>query len=287
MRELLFFEPVTINLIWGCEIWTVSAHERGDCMVAEGTYKGLRLSQLWQEHRELFGDMEGKLFPLLVKKIEAKEDLSIQVHPDDTYVGRFDNGSMGKTECWYVLDCEQDGTIIIGHHAKTKQEVIDLIHEGKWDELLREIPVHKGDVFQIPPGTIHSIKHGTTLLEIQQSSDITYRLYDYGRLKDGKPRELHLEQSIDVIQAPFQEHPLYCDEDPTTIISCDVYTVHHYHIEKEMSFMQNKAFQIVSVLSGQGEADGHHIAGGDSFIVPANYGKYYISGQVDVLISYV
>ncbi len=287
MKEILFFEPVIIDLIWGREIWTISAHEHGDCKVSEGTYQGKKLSELWQSERGLFGGIEGEVFPLLVKKIEARDDLSIQVHPDDAYAKIHENGSLGKTECWYVLDCAQDGTIIIGHNAKTKQEVADMIHGGRWEELLREIPLKKGDFFQIEPGTIHAIKHNTDIMEIQQSSDITYRLYDYGRLKDGKPRELHLQQSIDVIKAPFEEKPAYTGDDAATLAACRYYTVQHYQIEKNQQFTQDKAFQIVSILNGQGEVDGHIIKGGDSFIIPAGYGEYTISGNLEILISAV
>ena len=287
MKELLFLEPVIIDLIWGRETWTISAHEHGDCRVSAGAYRGKKLSELWREHRELFGNMAGEVFPLLVKKIEARDDLSIQVHPDDAYAGVHENGSLGKTECWYVLDCDADGTIIIGHKAKTRQEVADMIHEGRWKELLREIPIQKGDFFQINPGTIHAIKHGTTIMEIQQSSDITYRLYDYGRLKDGKPRELHLQQSIDVIQAPYVDKPAYTGEDASTLVACSFYTVQHYQIEEHQQFRQDKAFQIVSIINGQGEVDGHIIRSGDSFIVPADYGEYTLSGQMEILISAV
>lgn len=287
MKEILFFEPVIIDLIWGREIWTISAHEHGDCKAASGTHKGKKLSELWKTNRELFGNVEGEVFPLLVKKIEARDDLSIQVHPDDAYAGAHENGSLGKTECWYVLDCAEDGTIIIGHNAKNRQEVADMINGGRWDELLREIPLKKGDFFQIEPGTIHAIKHGTDIMEIQQSSDITYRLYDYGRLKDGKPRELHLQQSIDVIKAPFEEKPAYVGDDESTLVECRYYTVHHYQIEKKQQFTQDKAFQIVSILNGQGEVDGHIIRGGDSFIVPSGYGAYTMSGQLEILISAV
>ena len=287
MKEILFLEPVVVDLIWGREIWTISAHEHGDCTISTGEYQGKKLSELWKTHRELFGNMEGDRFPLLVKKIEARDDLSIQVHPDDAYAKVHEHGSLGKTECWYVLDCDADGTIIVGHHAKNREEVAEMINGGRWSELLREIPIHQGDFFQINPGTIHAIKHGTTIMEIQQSSDITYRLYDYGRLKDGKPRELHLQQSIDVIEAPYVEKPAYTGDDASTLVSCNFYTVHHYKIEATQQFKQDKAFQIVSILSGQGEVDGRIIKGGDSFIVPAGYDEYTISGQLEILISEV
>ena len=102
-------------------------------------------------------------------------------------------------ECWYILDCKENATIIIGHNAKTKEELTEMIHEGRWSDFIREIPIKKGDFLQIDPGTVHAIKGGTLILETQQNSDITYRVYDYDRLSNGKPRELHIDKSIDVI----------------------------------------------------------------------------------------
>ena len=112
-------------------------------------------------------------FPLLVKIIDAKDDLSIQVHPDDAYAKAHENGSLGKTECWFILDCKENATLVVGHNAKTKEELEQMIHEGRWKEFIREIPIKPGDFIQIDPGTVHAIKGGTLLLETQQSSDIS------------------------------------------------------------------------------------------------------------------
>lgn len=149
--------------------------------IAEGPYAGHTLSWLWAEHRELFGNCEGKEFPLLIKILDAKDDLSIQIHPNDEYAAEHENGSLGKTECWYVLDCEPDATIIVGQRAKDRAEAAQMIEEGRWDDMLNVLPIHKGDFFQIDSGTVHAIKTGTLILETQQSSDVTYRLYDYDR----------------------------------------------------------------------------------------------------------
>lgn len=283
MKELLFFTPVFIELIWGREIWTVSAHEHGDCKVRSGQYKGQSLSQLWKNHRELFGNIEGEVFPLLVKKIEARDDLSIQVHPDDKYAKESENGALGKTECWYVLDCEADGSIIIGHNAKTKSEVRKMITENRWEELLREIPVVKGDFFQIEPGTIHAIKRNTSIMEIQQNSDITYRLYDYERRMDGELRELHINKSIDVIKVPFEDKKISVSNGKV-LVSCQYYTVIKYDIEESKIFKQDKCFQIISIISGTGSINGYPIVEGESFVVPFAYGEYIIKGKIEILL---
>ena len=113
------------------------------------------------------------------------------------------NGSLGKTECWYILDCEPDTSIVIGHHAKDKEELKQMVEQGNYSQLIRQIPVHKGDFFQIDPGCVHAIKGGTVILETQQSSDVTYRVYDYDRKWNGAPRMLHVKESLDVIKTPF------------------------------------------------------------------------------------
>ena len=146
--------------------------------------------------------MDSDRFPLLIKIIDAKDDLSIQVHPDDDYAKVHENGSLGKTECWYILDCKKKCDDRYRTQFKDKEELSRMIHEGKWSEFIREIPIKKGDFLQIDPGTVHAIKGGTLILETQQNSDITYRVYDYGRLSNGKPRELHIDKSIDVITVP-------------------------------------------------------------------------------------
>lgn len=285
MKELLFLEPIIKELIWGLEYWTVSAHPNGDGTVRNGAFAGRKLSWLWENERELFGNMEGDRFPLLVKKIDAKRDLSIQVHPSDRYAGTNENGSLGKTECWYIIDCKPEGTIIIGHHAKSKEEAEQMIENNEWGSLLREIPIKRGDFFQINPGTIHAIKDNTVIMEIQQSSDVTYRLYDYGRLEEGKPRDLHIKKSLDVMQIPYEEADKHTEGVPGRLVSCDFYTVDKLEIDGERELVQDKQFQILSVIEGEGAVDGNRIVAGDSFIIPYAYGAYRLTGKIIVLIT--
>ncbi|MFT3984774.1 MAG: class I mannose-6-phosphate isomerase [Lachnospiraceae bacterium] len=285
MKELLFLEPIVKELIWGLEYWTVSAHPNGDGKIKNGAYAGRTLSWLWENRRELFGNIEGDRFPLLVKKIDAREDLSIQVHPNDVYAGANESGSFGKTECWYIVNCKPDGTIIVGHHAKSKAEAEKMIQNNEWTSLLREVPIKKGDFFQIEPGTVHAIKNNTVIMEIQQSSDITYRLYDYGRLKDGRPRELHIQKSLDVMQIPYEEADRHTGGVPGRLVSCDFYAVDKLEVEGEQELMQDKPFQILSVIEGEGDVDGNRIVAGDSFIIPYAYGAYRLTGKITVLIT--
>lgn len=217
MKEILFLKPVFKEKVWGGgalaplygypipsdhtgECWAIAAHPNGDCLVREGRFEGKRLSELWRDHRELFGGLPGDRFPLLIKIIDAREDLSIQVHPDDAYARIHENGSLGKKECWYILDCDPGTTIIIGQKARSREEFEQRMKSGQWKDLLNEIPIHPGDFFQIDPGTVHAIKGGTILLETQQNSDVTYRVYDYDRMDHGRKRPLHIRQSLDVIR---------------------------------------------------------------------------------------
>lgn len=311
MKSILFLEPVFKQMIWGGrqladqfgyeipgdntgECWAVSAHPNGDCVVREGAYQGKTLSQLWKEEPGLFGNSDLNRFPLLVKIIDAKDDLSIQVHPDDAYAGENENGSLGKTECWYILDCPEGASLVVGHNAGFRQELREMIEQERWEELIREIPVKKGDFIQINPGTVHAIKGGLMILETQQNSDITYRVYDYGRLTDGKPRQLHVKQSIDVITVPAPsaadsvKSALALPENTLNeLISCDYYTVWKLDVAGVMSFEQTHPFLIMSVIEGEGSADGCRICKGDHFILPQSYGTAELRGQMTLIASSV
>lgn len=311
MSELLWVKPIFKEMIWGGErlhtnfqyeipgdhtgeCWAISAHPNGDCTVISGTYKGCTLSSLWNEHPELFGRSTccaGEQFPLLIKIIDAKQDLSIQVHPDDAYADLHENGSLGKTECWYILDCDEDAQIVIGHHAQSHEEMEQMILEKRWDEFIRVIPVKKGDFFQINPGCLHAIKGGTLILETQQNSDITYRVYDYDRLSDGKPRELHVQQSIDTITAPFKEeanHPETIDHQgavQTHFITCPYYSVDKFDVSGTFSTAFTASFTNVSIIEGEGSVNGTQFKKGDHFIVPIEYGTCIFNGTFTMICS--
>ncbi|MEG0215355.1 MAG: type I phosphomannose isomerase catalytic subunit [Hungatella sp.] len=308
MSEILWITPVFVEMIWGGErlhtefgytipsdhtgeCWAISAHPNGNCRITSGTYEGYSLSRLWEEHRELFGGMKGAQFPLLVKIIDAKTDLSIQVHPDDAYAALHEHGSLGKTECWYILDCEADSQIVIGHHAKSKTEVEEMITEKRWDDFIRVVPIKKGDFFQIAPGCVHAIKGGTLILETQQNSDITYRVYDYDRLSDGKLRQLHVQQSIDTIVAPFVEetHSTQVISYPhavcTNYIRCAFYCVDHYRVFGEFTQDFQAPFTNVSIIEGEGRIDGTAFQKGQHFIIPGDYGTCHFEGDFAMICS--
>jgi len=314
-REILHLSPVITHNIWGGtrlrtdfgyeaegddlgECWGISAHPNGDDVIKNGKYKGMRLSKVFNEQPQLFDNEDGNddRFPLLTKIIDAKDDLSIQVHPDDVYAAANENGSLGKMECWYVLDAPEGSALVAGHNAKTKDELVAMIHEGRWSEFIREIPVKKGDFIQIDPGTVHAIKGGILLLETQQNSDITYRVYDYDRLSNGKPRELHIEKSIDVITVPAKsamdsvQHFANTKADEIVkMYTCKYYSVYKADIEEGLTVNAKKdlgaEYILLSVTDGDGYIDGNHVKKGDHMIIPKGYGDAVIAGNMQIILS--
>ncbi|MCI8287579.1 MAG: class I mannose-6-phosphate isomerase [Lachnospiraceae bacterium] len=311
MREILFLTPVCMHNIWGGsrlreefgypvegndvgECWGISAHPEGDGTVRSGIYEGKKLSEVWQSHPEFFGNLPYDRYPLLTKIIDAQDDLSIQVHPDDTYAMEKENGSLGKTECWYIMDCPEGASLVIGHNARTPEALKTMVAEGKWKELIRELPIRKGDFIQIDPGTVHAIKAHTLILETQQNSAITYRLYDYGRLQNGKARELHIDKSLDVITVPAKEIEdcmKSTDNLPENTLNlmyaCEKYNVFKLDVKEGMSFEQKYPFLAASVLEGAGEVDGKVIRKGDHFILSADYGSVEMTGDMSLILSTV
>ncbi len=327
-RDLIVLEPVIHNNIWGGrrlasefgyaipdgpvgECWAISAHPHGDCTVKEGPGCGQTLSELWESRRDLFGDAEGDRFPLLVKIIDAEADVSIQVHPDDDYAKAHEDDPSGKRECWYILDAAPGTTVILGQRAKSADEFRSLMERGAWDELLNEIPLHAGDFFQIDPGTVHAVKAGTMLLETQQSSDITYRLYDYDRRDaNGNLRELHVEKSLDVIDFSMEppEKGLEADEElaraiePTGATSLagaesaagvvclernEDYTVSLVQVLGLLTLPMDDPFWCVSVVEGEGSIAGRRVRKGEHLIVPGYVDSVRIEGTMRLVISHI
>lgn len=315
-RDLIFPTPLFHEKIWGGrkladefgydipdgrvgECWAISAHPAGDCPIERGAWAGTRLSELWATHRELFGDVEGDRFPLLIKIIDAKDDLSVQVHPDDAYAAEHENGSLGKRECWYVLDTEDDTTIVVGQHARDRTEFAQMVEEGRWGDLLNVVPCHEGDFFRIEPGCVHAIQKGTVLLETQQSSDVTYRVYDYDRVgDDGKPRELHLAQSLDVIDygmtAPATGEVTAPEVDGVTeLMECPNFVVERVRVSGEKRLAEAWPFLCASVVEGSGAARAdvagveHEVGRGSHFIVPAGCDGLSLTGEMTLVVSYL
>lgn len=310
MKKILHLEPVLHEKIWGGtelrdqfgyaipsdhtgECWAISGHPNGDCRVTNPEFGGQTLGQLFRTRRELFGNIPGDVFPLLVKIIDARQDLSIQVHPDDAYAKVHENGGLGKTECWYVLDSKPGTTVIIGHNAGSREEMRQMVAEGKWNQLLRQIPLRKGDFFQINPGCLHALKGGSLILETQQSSDVTYRFYDYDRLENGKKRELHIEKSLDVTTVPFvpdrtvPETETVGDAEITHLVTCPFYSVYRAVLHGAAGLTFRAPFVNVSIIGGEGTLDGEPVKKGDHMVLTANYGPCRLEGNMELVYSYI
>lgn len=173
----------------------------------------MKLNELWDQHRELFGNAEGKVFPLLTKILDASQDLSVQVHPDNEYAEEHEH-ELGKTESWYVIKAKPGAMLYYGHNATTREEFADMIHHKQWKKLLQKMPVKEGDFVYVPHGMVHAVGAGIMVIETQQSSDTTYRMYDFDRVdqETGKLRELHIQQSIDTVEVPFKMPTLNHEE---------------------------------------------------------------------------
>lgn len=184
------------------ETWECSTHPDGPSIVASGTYEGMSLREVLTEHPEYMGKSyadKGGL-PILIKFIDAKADLSVQVHPDDMYAWEHEGGALGKSEMWYVLDAQKDTCIIYGfRHEMDRQTLRESLENGTVGRYLQKVPIQKDDVFYIPAGQVHAIGAGALMAEIQESSNLTYRMFDYNRLdKNGKPRPLHIDKAVEV-----------------------------------------------------------------------------------------
>ena len=311
--EPLFLKGVLQEKIWGGtklrdefgydlpsettgEHWSIIAHPNGPATVKNGEHAGKTLTELWASHRDLFGHQEGEVFPLLTKIIDAKNDLSVQVHPDDEY-GLANEGELGKTECWYVLAADEGAEIVFGHNAETKEEFHEMIADGQWDKLLRSIQVKPGDFFYVPSGTVHAIGSGVTILETQQSSDTTYRLYDYDRKDDaGNFRDLHINQSIAVSMIPHvdpQPEMTVTKVDNSELkklVSNDFFTVYEWIIKNSIAMEREGLYTLVSIVDGKGsiEVDGtsYPLEKGDHFLLPNEVDNWTFTGDLHIIASH-
>ncbi|MUV36807.1 Mannose-6-phosphate isomerase [Lentibacillus sp. JNUCC-1] len=314
-QEPLILSPAFQERIWGGhklkdlfgydipsdqtgEAWIISAHRNGPSQVENGALAGKTLNVVWQEHPELFGkEKANEAFPLLVKLLDANADLSVQVHPNDTYARRVEGEPYGKTECWYVVDCEDNAEIVFGHHAKSESEFREMVEAGEWDDLLRRVKVNKGDFIYVPSGTIHAIGKGIVILETQQSSDITYRVYDYGRTDaDGNERELHIDASIAVTHYPHhaeqQEHETVTVEGltKTKLVQADYFTVYHLEVDGAATAPVKADYILMSVLDGTGtlvvNGQDYTLEKGTNLILPATVASYELKGRMEMIVSH-
>ena len=278
------------------ETWECSIHPDGPSTVRNGTYAGRKLANVLREHPEYLGKRVSGELPVLVKLIDAEQDLSVQVHPNDEYARAHENDN-GKTEMWYVLDAKPGARLVHGFsHDVTAEQLKVAIEDGTLSKHLQYVPVKKGDVFFIPPGTIHAIGAGVLLAEVQESSNITYRVYDYNR-RD-KKRLLHFDKAVEVLNMQpdgdvRQKHRLtryYPGCSREILGRCEFFELERIQVTKGFSFtVSENSFQILLCIDGDGGLETPELRRplrfkkGDCLFLPAGIGRCYILGATTLL----
>lgn len=311
----LFLIPSLKNFIWGghrlpeeygykteleqvAEAWVLSCHPQGSAVVADGELAGMSLPAVLAKWGDTALGEKATVedFPLLIKLIDARDRLSVQVHPDDEYARRVE-GEQGKTEMWYILDCEPGAQLLYGVNTPlTKEEFRCRIQENTLEEIGRYVPVKKGDVFFIPAGTLHAIGGGILLAEVQQNSATTYRVSDYGRLgADGKPRPLHIDKALDVTRltpSPLSTEGLWRQQEENGVTvrlaECDRFIAEYWQVSGRRYEAARKNFCSLLCLEGDGilrwEEGAHSLRKGDSVFIPAGV-AFTVEGYVELLVS--
>lgn len=277
---------VNKNIIWGgtllgekyhkgegkiAEAWELAVHPEGICRIENGDCAGMLLSEYLGTEKD---------FPLMIKLIDACDRLSIQVHPI-------------KTEMWYIVEAEEGASLVYGLKEDFDEAAFRAaLAEGRVEELLNYVPVHKGDVFFIPQGLVHAIGKGILIAEIQENSNVTYRVYDYGRLQNGKPRELHVEEAIRTVKdfTPETIEAIRYSEgkdSEATIAHCPLFRVDRYVVNGAMTLCAEKDFVSVICLDGEGRIGGEPMRKGDSYFLPAGLGEVTLDGELEFLVTTV
>jgi len=273
------------------ESWELACHPDGECLISGGLYDGHTLSSVLLANPDMLGaNCNGhKVSPIMAKLIDAKENLSVQVHPDDAFADA-NEGQLGKTEMWYVIDHEEGAFLYYGLNRNMNREAFAAsLQDGSVLDVLNKVPVKVGDCFFIVPGTVHAIGKGIVLAEIQQNSNVTYRLYDYGRLEHGKPRQLHIEKgtACATLKPPSPHRP-----PEGYLASCEYFSVMKQDVNRNYAGSAGEdSFHLLLVLAGNGTitcgGEQMKCTKGDTLFVAAGAGEYKIDGNLEVLISFV
>ncbi len=318
MSEPMLLSPALKDILWGgkklkenfhfktdlervAEAWVLSGHKQGCSIIENGEYAGQELSRVTVDHPELLGEKGSSYaeFPLLVKLIDAAGDLSIQVHPDDAYAMEHE-GEYGKTEMWYIMDADPGANIYFGFKRDlTKEELKEHIANGTLCDVLNKVMCKPGDVFFIPAGTVHAINKGILLCEIQQSSNTTYRVFDYNRLgPDGKPRQLHIDKAVDVADRqklvptgkpqgqPVKEEGMVS----TLLAQCEFFAAYSWELDGTASkTARTDCFGSLVVLDGEVTLSAGQtvlkLVKGSTVFLPAGMGQYQLSGKAHMVYS--
>lgn len=286
------------------EAWEVSTNKNGMSIIANGEFEGKTIDDAIAEWKNtLLGDAVyekyGGKFPLLVKLLDCADKLSVQVHPDDEYANENENGGFGKTEMWYILDAKPDAKLVYGFKSDMTKEMFEnAIKSGTLEDTLNYVDVLPDDVFYIEAGTLHALLDGLMVVEIQQNSDTTYRVFDYNRVdKDGKGRELHIEKSLDVTnlsslsgKEKIKSRAVKVGKGnyESVLVDGEYFSTNKYTIKEKIGFVASKqSFDIIVITKGSARMffDGGSLAvkAGESVLVPAYQGKYTVEGDCEFL----
>lgn len=276
------------------EAWMLSCHSAGSSTVINGEFAREALPQVLKKNKEWCGENAENFagFPVLIKFIDAMDNLSVQVHPHQAYCDKIGCGE-SKTECWYIIDCEEGAGLILGFKDRiSPEEFRTAIEEGTLTDYVDFIKVKPGDFFFIESGTLHAICKGVLLAEVQQSSKTTYRIFDYNRLgNDGKPRELHINDALEVTKLEKFTQPTFNNDDKGVkklLADCPLFKVWNCEIDGEFNdFADEKSFVSLLIMSGEGTLcaldNEYSLNKGDSYFIPACSGDYTIKGNVKIL----
>ncbi len=303
-KQIITVEPTFSERIWGGtrirsqfngrteidpvgEMWCVGALKTGDCHLRE---IGMSISEAYVKLPDWF-KCDNPEFPIRVTIIDPIDKLSVQVHPGDEYAKKHDN-SQGKPEAWFVIEAPSDGKIQFGHTAKTREELADRIHNGEWDALLTYVDAVPGEFLYVPFGSMHAVGKDVLCYEISRSADLTYRVYDYGRVdkKTGLHRDLHQSKSIDVITVP---HTAQGPVRPPATLRNGIrvteyfdepylFSLHRLEVETKGTYEYDR-FMFMTVLSGTGIIGDHTVKAGSTVLIPDHFGEIEIVGNMDIL----
>lgn len=306
--EILFFEPIGRFAIWGHDaakkyfnyydapdgigqFWSFSAQNNASNVCVSSPYEGLTLRNLWFTYPAYF-DSRYKEFPFIISLVGPEDDLSIQIHPNDTLAAKL-GFEMGKNEAWYFIKTADDGSIVYGHNAENEKELRKLIENNQWKDLLKHQTVQAGTFVYIPTGIVHAMGKGSIVYEIQQSTDVTYRLYDYDRVdKKGSKRPLNLEEGIEcmsygnenvnvVVEPQIQR----MENSVITTYPCKgQFVVHKFEVNELLTY-KSQTYMLCTVVIGNGSVNGKKIRLGDNFLVPKGYGEVVFKGNMTIMVT--
>lgn len=310
----LKLKPAVKDYIWGgtalkdrwgktsdtdtiAECWEFSLFPGSSSEVDEVLFKGFDLIKLYERYPAIFGKAaeKHKVFPILIKLIDANADLSVQVHPSDEYADKHEGGSLGKSEIWYIADAKEGASIYYGFSRDvSREEAEKSIKENTITSLLRKIPVKKGEFYYVPAGTVHALLAGVTVIEIQENSNLTYRVYDYDRRdKAGNPRELHIAKALDVMTftasvPPAQDVPAKDIGGATVrkMIKTPYFTSKEVTLHGEYLIYNEDSFVTFTVSEGEGEFEcGERFFKGETWLIPAGYMTKLISSHAVLVVT--